>query len=84
MTCREFIAFLQRYLENELPEDQRRRFDEHLAICESCVSYLSNYRDTIELAKACYADPDGPVPEDVPEELVNAILASRRPGDGAR
>lgn len=78
MTCKDFIEFLRQYLGDELPEAQKRLFEEHLAICESCVSYLSNYRDTLSLAKACFSDPDGPLPDAVPEELVSAILAARK------
>jgi hypothetical protein len=41
------------------------------------VGYLESYRETIRLGReAC--EPDGPLPEEVPEELVEAILASRR------
>jgi predicted anti-sigma-YlaC factor YlaD len=78
MTCKDFIEFLHEYLGDELPDGQKRLFEEHLAICESCVSYLSNYEDTMSLAKACLSDPEGPVPEDVPEGLVAAVLAARK------
>ena len=77
MTCKDFIEFLHEYLGDELPEAQKQRFEEHLAVCDSCVAYLSNYEDTMSLAKACYSD-DAPVPEDVPQELVHAILAARK------
>lgn len=80
MTCKDFIEFLIDYVEGGLPKDQQTRFEEHLAVCRSCVAYLSNYRDTLSLSKAAFADPEGPVPEDVPEELVAAILSSRRAG----
>ena len=78
LTCRELIAFIHDYLEGELPEAERARFEEHLAVCPSCVAYLSSYEDTVRLAKTAYSDPDGPVPEDVPDELVSAILAARK------
>lgn len=80
MTCREFIGFLQEYLEDQLPPEQKARFEEHLALCVSCVNYLSNYRDTMRLAKASLLEPDEPVPADVPEQLVAAILAARKAG----
>ena len=40
--------------------------------------YLKSYEETMRLGKAVFADPDAPVPANVPEELVQAILASRR------
>jgi anti-sigma factor RsiW len=76
MTCRELIAFLMAYLDGELPAASRVRFDEHLAVCPACVAYLKTYRQTIALGKEAFRDP-GAVPDEVPEDLVRAILASR-------
>jgi len=78
MTCRDFIEFLWRYVHDELPPEERFHFDAHLAVCPDCVAYLRNYQTTIDLEKEAMAGPpDGPVPEDAPEELVQAILAAR-------
>jgi anti-sigma factor RsiW len=77
MTCREAIDFLASYLDGELPPDVRARFDEHLAECPSCVAYLQTYQATIRLGKAVYALPDLAPPAEMPEELVQAILAVR-------
>ena len=78
MTCREFVDFLMAYLEGELPASQRDAFDAHMRVCVSCVHYLEGYRETVRLGRAvCAADDDSP-PEDVPDELVEAILAARR------
>lgn len=40
MTCRELTDFLGAYLDGELSEKVRRRFDEHLAACPECSAYL--------------------------------------------
>ena len=80
MTCKDFIEFLVDYLEGELPKAQQALFEEHLSVCSSCVAYLSNYRDTVALSKAALFDPEGPVPEEVPEDLVAAVLAARKTG----
>ena len=77
ITCREFVDFLMDYLEDALPREQRGVFEGHMDDCPSCVTYLDTYRETIELGKAVCADPAGPVPEDVPDELVEAILTAR-------
>jgi len=77
VTCREFTEFLMQYLDGELAEAQRVVFDQHLAECPSCTGYLQNYRQTIDLTKGAFAT-DGPLPDDVPPELVRAILAARR------
>lgn len=80
MTCRELIDFLMAYLDGELPPARRAVFDEHLEICEACQRYLESYRATISLGQAACAEDDA-VPEDVPEELVQAVLAARTTRD---
>lgn len=75
MTCREFIQFLLEYRDGLLGDQERGRFDAHLEKCPACRSYLDTYGRTIELARAT---SDDAVPDDVPAELVEAILRSRR------
>lgn len=74
MTCQELIDFIGRYRENELTSDQRGEFERHLSVCPSCVAYLKTYEQTILLTQA---SADDPVPGDIPESLVQAILAAR-------
>lgn len=78
MTCRELIEFLVDYASGDLSPEERARFDAHLAICPACVNYLQNYRAVVELVQAAEAGEDGATPPHVPEELVQAILDSRR------
>ena len=80
MTCRELIAFLGAYLDGSLSRDVRLRFDAHLAASLECTAYLETYRRTVKLAKDAFRDPDGPVPPEVPEDLVKAVLSARRKG----
>jgi len=77
LTCREFIEFLWQYETEELLPEERKRFDDHLTRCAPCVRYLQSYRETIAIGKAMLAPTDEPLPAEVPEELVQAILASR-------
>ena len=62
------------YLDNELALEERAVFDRHLEACPSCVNYLKTYEKTVLLARAA---ADDPVPAEVPESLVQAILAAR-------
>jgi anti-sigma factor RsiW len=78
VTCREFTAFLADYLAGELPDLQREQFHAHLAECPSCVAYMRTYQETIRLGRAALRPADRDVPAEVPEELVQAILAARR------
>jgi anti-sigma factor RsiW len=49
-TCRELVRLVTDYLEEALPEIDRRRFDAHLATCDGCTTYLAQIRDTIRVA----------------------------------
>ena len=73
MTCQQLIEFIGRYRDNELDQDARLEFERHLARCPSCVAYLKTYEQTVLLAKA---SADEPVPAEVPDSLVKAILAA--------
>ena len=78
LTCREFIDFLDDYVEGKQAIHVRAKFDRHMKECPYCVEYLKTYRDTISLARgACAADPSLPAPPGAPEELIQAILNSR-------
>jgi anti-sigma factor RsiW len=70
VTCRDFADFLLDYVEGALPGESRRRFDEHMAICSDCVQYLQHYTETIKAGRLALAD-------DLPDELVSAILRAR-------
>jgi len=78
MTCRELSEFLMEYLSGELPSEQRQAFGEHLEACSDCVIYLKSYEETVKLGKAAFRSPDERIPDEVPEKLVDAILAARR------
>jgi len=75
ITCRELITFLGDYLAGELPPVQNHEFERHLAVCASCVQYIATYQETIRMAKTAMTAPELRI-EDVPEDLVKAILAS--------
>jgi anti-sigma factor RsiW len=77
LTCQEISDFLRHFLDDELPAEQRARFEEHLALCPPCVDYLQTYQATIRLERStCDEDESGC--KDVPEALIQAILAARR------
>ena len=78
MTCREVTDVLDRYLDGELPRRDRLALKLHLLVCRACRDYLRSYELTIRAAKGTMLNPDGPPPADMPEELVKAILATRR------
>lgn len=78
ITCKELTDFLSRYVEDALTADEQRAFDRHVSMCRACRAYVDSYRRTIELEGLAFGDPDALAPADVPEELVQGILAARR------
>ena len=80
MTCAEFEAFILDYLSDDLPPTQKRIFEWHLRVCRECRDYLEAYRRTVQLEKAAFQSTTAPLPEDVPEDLVKAIIEARLAG----
>ena len=77
ISCQALIDFLDDYVEKRLAETERARFETHLVACAACMRYLNSYRGTLR-ALALVAREAEVLPQDVPEELVAAILAARR------
>jgi anti-sigma factor RsiW len=83
MNCREFIDFLMDYLDGELPDAQRRVFDQHLQHCPPCVRYLESYRQAIRLGQqSLHSEEPAALPPGVPERLLEAIRKARQQRDG--
>ena len=74
ITCREFEDFVLRYLEGELPKRQARVFEWHMRLCRECREYLAAYKRSMEVSQTVLGAPEEPVPKDVPEDLITAIL----------
>ena len=47
LSCAELVELVTEYLEGGLAPEERRRFDEHVAVCEGCAAYLEQMRATI-------------------------------------
>jgi anti-sigma factor RsiW len=77
VNCREFVEFLMAYLDAELSPAEREVFQQHIRDCPPCGTYLDTYRETVRMGGALCRGDD-PVPDDVPDELVAAILAARQ------
>lgn len=45
--CVDFVELVTDFLDGAMPQDQERRFIEHLAACSGCERYLDQYRQTI-------------------------------------
>lgn len=77
ITCVEFENFILAYLDGELDARKKVIFELHLKVCHECRNYLEAYRRTVSLGKAVFESPHAPLPRNVPEDLVQAILRAR-------
>lgn len=78
ITCREFEDFVLAHLDGELNGRQQSMFDWHLRLCRECRDYLAAYQRARELGQAVLSASDNPLPEEVPEDLIRAVLDARK------
>ena len=77
LTCREVIDLLTDYVEDALPEQERRRVEAHLASCDGCTTYLEQVRETIRLTGMLTEEQ---IPDVERERLLDAFRDWTRPG----
>ena len=77
LPCTEIIGFLADYIDGALPAETQHEFERHLKVCPSCVAYLESYRETIRACREL-AEYDEKVSDAAPDELIDAILKSRK------
>ena len=71
LTCQELVELVTAYLDDALPPAERVRFDDHLALCPGCATYVEQFRDTIALTGTLRE-------EDVSVDARNELLAQFR------
>jgi anti-sigma factor RsiW len=47
LTCKELVELVTEYIEGTLSSADRARFENHLALCPGCRTYLDQMRATI-------------------------------------
>ncbi|MEM7247142.1 MAG: zf-HC2 domain-containing protein [Acidobacteriota bacterium] len=82
INCRDFDGFLHDYFEGDLPWLAATTFKLHMMMCRKCRGYLRSYRTAMEVGKTVLGEPDDPVSEEVPDRLVQAVLAAKRASEG--
>ncbi len=71
LTCQEFVELVTDYLEGALDEGATTRFEQHLAFCPGCGTYLNQMKET--------ASRLGEIPvETLSEEMQATLLAAFR------
>ncbi|HEX3222260.1 MAG TPA: zf-HC2 domain-containing protein [Nocardioides sp.] len=49
LTCQELVELVSDYLEGALDEVTAERFDQHLALCAGCQTYLEQLKESVSL-----------------------------------
>jgi anti-sigma factor RsiW len=72
LSCKELVELVTSYLEGELSEDERVRFEQHLAACDACITYVDQMRGTV---RALGGLSEESLDEPVKKELMSAFRA---------
>jgi anti-sigma factor RsiW len=48
-TCQEMVELVTAYFEDRMPVEDRLRFEQHIAVCGPCHTYLQQMRETIRV-----------------------------------
>jgi hypothetical protein len=76
LSCQQLVSRLGDWLDTDSSPSLRSSATVHLDACLDCEAYAASYRTTVALARLVLRETETGSP-DLPEELVEAILASR-------
>jgi anti-sigma factor RsiW len=65
MACQELVELVTEYLDDVLSPRDRARFEAHLAECDDCTAYVTQFAQTLEALGAMAADEPEPESLDV-------------------
>jgi len=74
ITCAEFEDYLMDYHEGDLPAPQVELFERHMKLCGRCQASLAGYVKSIELGQKLFESRDAPLPEEVPDHIISAVM----------
>jgi len=69
--CDELVEVVTDYLEGTLDADTRRRFTEHLELCDGCDTYVEQMRETVRVTGTLAED-------DLQPDMRDKLLAAFR------
>lgn len=70
LICQELVEVITDYLEDRMPPERRLLFEEHVAFCSWCRTYLDQMHDTIRASGSLKQDDLSPETRDA---LVDAF-----------
>jgi len=77
MTCHDYKDLMMGYLDNELSDEQRRQFEEHLAGCSECKDELKEFRKLKAITdEVTLVEPEDRIWQDYWDGIYNRIERS--------
>ena len=74
MTCQDHKDFMMAYLDNELDDQQKRAFEEHLAGCPDCTRDMAQFRKLKQMTDSvAFVEPEDRVWEQYWGNIYNRI-----------
>jgi hypothetical protein len=74
MTCRDYKELMMGYLDDELSDEQKRRFEEHLAGCPECTGELKQFKKLKAITdEVTLAEPEDKIWQDYWSGVYNRI-----------
>lgn len=70
LSCPEMVELLTAYLDGALSAADAARFDAHLGLCPGCVTYVDQFRETLDATGTL---GDEHVPQGVMAQLLHAF-----------
>jgi predicted anti-sigma-YlaC factor YlaD len=75
IACRQVVELVTDYLEGALPDVDVSLFEEHLNLCDGCVSYVEQMRMTIDAVGRIGVEH---LPPEIRDDLVEAFRDFKR------
>lgn len=77
MTCRNYKELMMGYLDNELDDEQRKAFEEHVASCGECRKELEQFRQLKRITdEVTLVEPEDRIWEEYWRSIYNRIERS--------
>jgi predicted anti-sigma-YlaC factor YlaD len=71
LTCKDFLGWLNEYLEETADCDTRKHLEEHVTACPNCWVVFDTTKKTLQVFK-------GMEPQDIPDEVEARLMEALR------
>lgn len=69
LTCKEFLAWLNEYLDEDAAEDIRKKVEQHVNACPNCWVIFDTTKKTLKIYK-------GMEPQELPKDVESRLMAA--------